>query len=132
MFKSPTITFSKTTDSATLPVQLNISDPGYILKSATSGIITTGEFVEVETGLLIEDIIKGVWAMILPLEDMENKHGITIKNKVINNSFRGELKISLYNTSNKGYFMEEGTSIAQIVYFPLITIQSEFKNESLQ
>lgn len=134
MFTTPKIIFSKNDINAVLPFRNSISDAGYILSSTESKIISDGEYVEVSTGLVVEDIVKGVWGLIVSNDEILNKNGIQAVFKCIENNFRGELKILLYNSSDKGYYMECGDKIAKLVYFPLMTIEPELieKNESLQ
>jgi dUTP pyrophosphatase len=127
MLKAPNIIFSKTDTLAELPVRDSISNAGYIFKSIETKIIPDGKSILVDTGLKIEDIHKGVWATIFGLPELEEKNITT--HKIIDNRFKGNLKIRLYNNSDSSYLINKGDRIAQIAYFPLLTIEPEFKNE---
>ena len=127
MLKAPNITFSKTDTLAELPMRDSISNAGYVFKSIETKIIPDRRSILVDTGLKIEDIHKGVWATIFGLTELEEK-GITT-HQIIDNRFKGELKIRLYNNTDSSYLINKGDRIAQIAYFPLLTIEPEFKNE---
>jgi dUTPase len=127
MLKAPNIIFSKTDPEAELPKRDSISNAGYIFKAIETKIIPDRRSILVDTGLKVEDIHKGVWAMIFGLPELEEK-GITT-NQLIDNRFTGNLEIRLYNNTDDSYLIEKGSRIAQIAYFPLLTIEPEFKNE---
>lgn len=130
MFATPKIVFSQIDEDAKLPSRLNISDPDYLIYSPSTKIIASTDKTEISTGLVIEDIVKGVWIMLFPSDLFEN---VEVFPKTINNSFRGELKIVLYNNSENSYIVNPGDVIAKMTYLPLLTIEPEFiqKNESL-
>ena len=119
--------FTKTDEDAYLPSRSSTSDPGYNLKSIGTIIVPNGGYAVVDTGLRIEDVVKGVWMMVLPLESLSEDHGVEPVTRVISNSYRGELKIKLYNHSEQGYLINRGDAFAQFMYFPLLTIEPEFK-----
>lgn len=130
MFEIPTISFIKKDPDATLPYTDDASDCGYKICSTTTKIIDPDDSVEFDTGLYMENIIKGAWIM---LHSVEDKPLLEVFPKVIKNSFRGNLKIVLYNRSNNSYFIEPKNPIAQMMFFPLLTIEPKFveNHESL-
>ena len=130
MFITPKIVFEKTDEDAVLPYRNSISDPGYIFNAVTTKILPAKDYIEMDTGLSICDIVKGVWMMILPID---SNNGIEVKNGIINNTFRGNLKINLYNNAENDYLISMGDPFAQIVFFPLLTVEPEIKqiDESL-
>jgi dUTP pyrophosphatase len=134
MFTTPKIVFSKSDLDAKLPFRNSQSDSGYILTSIDTKIIPEHKTVEIDTGLVVEDFVKGAWGLVLPVETLVEEHGIQPIFKSIDNSFRGDLKIMLYNSSDRDYLLSSGDEIAKIVYLPLLTIEPEFieNNESLQ
>lgn len=57
---------------------------------------------------------------------------------VIDSDFRGEIKVILYNRTNKDYSVEKGDRIAQIIFTPIVKIDpvifdnfEEFQKESV-
>jgi len=129
MFQVPKIKFKKLVDDAELPYRKSVSDAGYILKSIDTKILPEKEYTTISTGLKVEDFVKGVWGIILPFEDLLEERKIQAVTYVLENNFRDELKITLYNASDDGYYIESGQDIAKLVFMPLLTIEPEFNNE---
>jgi dUTPase len=126
MITAPKIIFSKTDEDAVLPERNSLSSCGYLLRSVESKIIPDKEYTTINTGLKVENIVKGAWGLVLPIASLEDEAGVYANTLVIDNTFRGELKIKLYNSSDKGYLLNIGDVIAQITYLPLLTIEPEF------
>jgi dUTP pyrophosphatase len=129
MFEMPKIVFEKIEEDAQLPEQNLVSDAGYIIKSIETKIIPEKELFTLNTGLKIFDITKGVWGSILSIDELLEKHKIQVIPSIIENNFREEIKITLYNTSNKDYLINTGDCIAKLVFMPLLTLKTEFKND---
>ncbi len=128
MFQIPKIIFTKTDETAQVPYRKSASHAGYILKTVESKIISEGESLTFDTGLKVEEMIKGVWGMILPIESLSKRHIKAIP-FVLENDFKDELKITLYNESDESYYIEAETDIAKLVFMPLLTIEPEIKDE---
>lgn len=76
------------------------------------------ETLLVDSGLKIDmSGYPGLWACILPRSGLGHKHGLVLGNLVglIDNDYQGELKVSLWNRSDKPYTIERGERIAQLV-----------------
>jgi len=129
MFTAPKIIFKKTSEDAVLPYKDVVASGGYFLKAVETKIVTDGASVDVDTGLSVEDFTKGIWAMVTAANPKMIENGIQPINQVIDNDFRGDLKIKLYNISNKSYLINKGDVIAKLFYFPLLTIEPQFNNE---
>lgn len=127
MFEIPTIKYSKTDEDAVLPYRNNGSDCSYIISSTSTKILSEDDTLELDTGLYINDIVKGTWAM---LHSTDNLEGVEVSPKIIENSFRGSLKIVLYNRSNKSYLINPKDPIARMVFLPLLTIEPKFIEEN--
>jgi len=128
MLKAPNIIFSKTDESAELPLRDSLSNAGYFFKSIETRIISDRSFLEIDTGLRIELIHMGIWAALFGVPELEEK-GITTHYRLIDNKFKGDIKIRLYNNTDSSYLINTGDRIAQIAYFPLLTIEPIFQNE---
>lgn len=129
MFEMPKIVFEKIDEDAQLPEQNVVSDAGFIIKSIETKIIPEKELFTLNTGLKIFDITKGAWGLILSINELLEKHEIQVIPSIIENNFREEIKITLYNTSNKDYLVNTGDCIAKLVFMPLLTLKTEFKND---
>ena len=90
-------------------------------------ILEPSKDVIISTGLAIHIGNANLAAMILPRSGLGAKHGIILGNSVglIDADYQGELKISLFNRSNKAFTIAPGDRIAQLVLVPVAL--AEFK-----
>jgi dUTP pyrophosphatase len=120
-FLSPLIVkFKKTHPDAQLPSRQRTGDTGWDLSSVEDVLIPAGSSAVVPTGLTVAEIPKYIWFLILPRSGMGFKHGIQPHLGVIDNPYRGDLGVKLYNFSKEDYKIAKGDRIAQIAYFPLM------------
>ncbi|CAL4324724.1 dUTP diphosphatase [Buchnera aphidicola] len=96
-------------------------------------IIFPNQVILIPTGIGI--FIKNplITAMILPRSGLGHKYGIILGNSIglIDSDYQGELMVSLWNRSDKKFFIHFGDRIAQLVFVPIIkpvfNIVSNFK-----
>lgn len=81
----------------------------------------------IPTGIAIE-LEPGYEAQIRPRSSL-NKIGIVMPFGTVDNSYRGELKVVLINTSMKRYEIKPYDRIAQLVIAPVYIPQIEYVNE---
>lgn len=64
-------------------------------------------------------------ATILPRSGLGHKHGLVLGNLVglIDSDYQGELKVSLWNRSQKAYTIQPGERVAQLVIIPVVQAQ---------
>ena len=95
-----------------------------------------GDTVMIPTGLAIYIEDPGYAALILPRSGLGHKHGIVLGNLVglIDSDYQGELMISAWNRSDKGFTIEPAERVAQLVIVPVaraeLTIVDEFETTS--
>lgn len=77
-------------------------------------------YTKVRTGLRLE-IPEGYEIQVRPKSGLAIKNGIGVLNSpaTIDEGFRGELEVILYNVSTKDYAVKKGQKIAQIVLAPV-------------
>lgn len=118
------IAFIKAHELARLPERNNkqpfTGDSGYDVYSVENVIITAKSTNVVPIGLEIAYIDPGYWSRVESRSGLFFKHGITSFPGVIDNAFRGSLKISLINNSDEDYEVKIGDRIAQLVIYKLI------------
>jgi len=91
-------------------------DAGWDLYYSGEGMtIITGSRSTLETGLAIE-IPYGYVGLIWPRSGLAVKKGIDVFAGVIDSSYRGEVKVCLYNTGREYYEINRGDRIAQIQF----------------
>ena len=129
ILKAPKIGFKKSHPDAQLPFRKRTNDTGYDLFSISDVLIPAKGDAEVPTGITVAKVPFGVWFLILPRSGMGFQHGIQPHLGVIDNPYRGDLSVKLYNFSDKDYQISKGDRIAQIAYFPLLALEPEWSDE---
>ncbi|QCI21266.1 dUTP diphosphatase [Buchnera aphidicola (Hyperomyzus lactucae)] len=87
----------------------------------------------VPTGIAIYIADPNVTALILPRSGLGHKKGIVLGNLVglIDSDYQGQLMISLWNRSEKDFYINPYDRIAQIIFIPVIkphfSLVKEFK-----
>lgn len=119
--------------SVELPKYENIGDSGLDLRSAEEVEIAPLSRAVVSTGLVVE-LPPGHEGQVRPRSGLAAKHGITVLNTpgTVDNSYRGEVKVILFNTSKEIFRVEKGMRIAQLVVAPVVRVAvSEVGEEEL-
>lgn len=99
-----------------IPSKENKTDSGWDIHSKhPSFYIGPNERQVVSTGVWVVDIPEGYDLQIQDKSGLAAKHGITILAGVVDNGYRGELKVVMLNTGDKSYHVRTGDKIAQIV-----------------
>ena len=126
----------KTHSKAVLPAANNkepgTGDSGFDLVAVERVMINSRSSEVVPVGLTLADITPGYWLRIEPRSGMGFKYSIQPHLGVIDNGYRGDLAVKLYNFSDNGYLVERGDKIAQLVVYPLIQPIFEFTDEATE
>jgi len=123
------IHFKKTHPEALLPRRNNSNDTGYDLFAVEDVTIPSKGDGVVPTGIQVAKVPENIWYLILPRSGMGFKHGIQPHLGVIDNGYRGDLGVKLYNFSNTDHKVLKGDRVAQIAYFPLISLEPQWSEE---
>ena len=101
---------------ARLPTRAHPGDAGADLHSVDEVVIPPGERREVGTGLALA-IPEGYAGFVQPRSGLAFKHGIMVVNSpgLIDAGYRGEVRISLYNSGSQPFAVAAGERIAQLV-----------------
>lgn len=124
----------KTHDDAVLPTANNkeflSGDTGYDLYAVEETVITRSSSAVVPVGLTLADITPGYWVKIEPRSGLGFKHSLQPHLGVIDNGYRGDLAVKLYNFNNtSSYTVKKGDKIAQLVVYPLLQPTFEFTDQ---
>jgi dUTP pyrophosphatase len=149
------IEFLKTHPDARLPEQNNqktdgTADTGYDLY-AVENVIIPGVHIESNIGSDAEEYLKvdgssrykvgsavvpvglevafiepGYWFRIEGRSGLGFKYGIQPHFGIIDNQYRGDLGVKLYNLGSDDYIVSAGDKIAQMVFYPLVEAQMKF------
>lgn len=129
------IKFKKTHPDAKLPQANNkepfTGDTGYDLVAVEDMFIPAGHSRVVAVGLTLADMSPGYWMRIEPRSGLGFKHSIQPHLGVIDNGYRGDLGVKLYNFSDSGdgHTVKKGDKIAQLVVYELIQPEMSFVDD---
>jgi len=105
-----------------LPHYSHPGDAGADLHSAEALVLAPGDRALVSTGVSIA-LPDGYAAFVVPRSGLAANHGITIVNSpgTVDAGYRGEIKVSLLNTSRTAAFsVAVGDRIAQLIVMPIV------------
>jgi len=127
------IKFKKTHEDAKLPTKNHSNsltgDAGFDLFAVESVIIPAGGSRVVPVGLKLAGITPGYWFRIEPRSGLGFKKSLQPHLGVIDNGYRGDLGIKVYNFSEFEQTIEKGTGVAQFIVYPMIVVETSFTDE---
>lgn len=117
------MTFEKLHEDAIIPHYQTIGSAGLDLHSITAVVLAPGERTIVPTGLTI-NLPRDTEGQIRPRSGLAAKYGITVLNSpgTIDEDYKGELKVILYNAGDSTFSVEKGDRIAQLVVAPVFKL----------
>lgn len=118
------VKFIKLSENAKIPSKGSADASGYDIYSAENKWIESKNRALIKTDLKIE-IGKGYGAQIRGRSGLACKHHIDVKAGTIDNDYRGEIKILLHNTGERGYEIKKGDRIAQMIFERNIEVEFE-------
>lgn len=111
------VTFKKTNDLAKIPQKNNSSDTGFDVFCVEDKVIPARGSNVVDVGLEFADITPGFWVKVEGRSGLGFKHGIIPHPGIIDNGYRGNAGIKLYNNTDVDYKVTAGDRIAQFVVY---------------
>jgi dUTP pyrophosphatase len=132
--QSPTIQFVKLHPDAKLP-RFNIQDEltgdiGADVFSVESKVVPARGSAVVDIGLQVGFIQPGYYFVISPRSGLGFKHGIQPHLGRIDNQYRGNLSVKLYNFSDADHTVSVGDRIAQLEFHKLIQPSLEWADQA--
>jgi len=108
------------------PIYQTERSSGMDLYAREECILRSGDFITVPTGIVVE-IPFGMEGQVRPRSGLASKSGIGILNSpgTIDSDYRGEIKVILFNLSNKDYRIKKGDRIAQLVIAQTVKVELE-------
>ena len=119
--------------SAVLPTRGSLQAAGWDISSSESFSIDPGKRRLCSTGLKIK-VPLGNYGRLASRSGLASKHGIEVGAGVIDSDYRGEIKVLLFNHSEKPFAVSVGDKIAQIIFeqinpAPLLLVTSMDETE---
>lgn len=128
ILKSPKMKFLKTHSDALLPVKNHKDDAGWDVFSVEEVVIPANSRNVVPVGLKLAYLEPGYWIKVCSRSGLSFKQGILAHPGVIDNGYRGDLGVLLYNLSKVDYTVKKGDRVAQLVLQFNIDIEAEWGN----
>lgn len=122
-----TLKVKRLNPSAHLPEKARAGDLGFDLFAAERVVIPSGEMKAVGTGIAVE-FPKGWGGVVKDRSSMALKR-LTISAGVIDNGYRGEIKILITNHSRTEHTIEPNQKIAQLIPCPVTDWRVETAEE---
>jgi len=99
------------------PIYAKPGDAGCDLRSTNQLLIPAGERMLVHTGVKLA-MPDGYVGLVHPRSGLAAKHGITVLNSpgTVDAGYRGEIMVTLLNTSAEDFHIEIGDRIAQLLF----------------
>lgn len=123
-------------EDAILPQYASNSESGADVFAIQDYVVKAGERVLVKTGIAIE-LPQGYEAQVRSKSGIALKSGVMVLNSpgTIDESYRGEVGVILFNTSKEDYIIEKGHKVAQLVIVPVeqtMFIEAEELSDSVR
>ena len=119
------IKFTKTHPNAKLPTKNHSTDTGFDVYCVEDKVIPARGSAVVDVGLSFADITPGFWVKIEGRSGLGFKHGIMPHPGIIDNGYRSNAGIKLYNLTDNDYKVLSGDRIAQFVVYKNYDVQVE-------
>ena len=99
-----------------LPHYANPGDAGADLRSSVDAVVPAGGRLLVPTGVRIA-LQDGFVGLVHPRSGLALKHGVTVLNApgTIDAGYRGEIAVTLFNSSKEDFSIAKGDRIAQLL-----------------
>jgi dUTP pyrophosphatase len=107
---------------ALLPSRKRAGDAGLDLYSVEEVLLNPGEWKAVPTGVAVE-IPEGYFGLIKDRSGLALKHAVHCLAGVVDENYRGEIKVVLINLGDKPVRLEKGSRVAQMVLVPYLKTQ---------
>jgi dUTP pyrophosphatase len=106
--------FARLHPKAVIPTYQHKGDSGMDIRSIETVQILPHSHVLVKTGIAAR-ICHGFELQVRPRSGLAAKNGFVCSFGTINNGYRGEIGVTLYNHSDEVFLVEQGMRIAQLV-----------------
>ncbi len=108
---------------AKLPTYAYSGDAGLDLYTLEDFTVPAGKYItSIKTGIALA-IPEGYVGLCWDKSGLAAKHGITVLAGVIDSSFRGELLLTVLNTSDQDYRFKVGDKVMQILIQPVASME---------
>lgn len=114
MSTSTTLKFVRLSDHATAPFKGSERAAGFDLSSAYDCVVPARGMRLVKTDLRLE-LPSGCYGRVAPRSGLAVKHGIDVGAGVIDEDYRGNVGVVLFNHSDADFVVRKGDRVAQLI-----------------
>ncbi len=114
----------KLRSDAKIPVRKRKGDAGLDLYSVEEVVLKPGEHTAVPTGIAVE-IPEGHFGLIKDRSGLALKHALHCLAGVVDENYRGEIKVVLINLGSQPVRLEKYSRIAQLLIIPYAAVEVE-------
>lgn len=118
------VKFKLHTPEAYKPSKAHQDDAGFDVFSAQAGTIEPRKWLEFRTGVSMQ-LPKGYYGKFASRSGLMFKYDIHAFHGTIDNGYRGEMVVRLFNYGNEPFRVNVGDRIAQLVILPYAQIDGE-------
>lgn len=115
ILKKPKMQFAKTHPDAKLPQKNHKDDAGWDVFAVEDAVIPPKDKNTVPVGLKLAYLDPGYWIQVSSRSGLSFKHNLLAHPGVIDNGYRGDMGILLYNHGSEPYVVKKGDRVAQLV-----------------
>jgi len=112
----------KLREDAKLPLRKREGDAGLDLYSVEEVFLKPGEWKAVPTGVAVE-IPKGYFGLIKDRSGLALKYAVHCLAGVVDENYRGEVKVVLINLGSETVKLDKHTRIAQLLVIPYLPVE---------
>ena len=116
--------FVKLSPDAVLPSYAHSCDSGMDIASVEAVTVWPRSFVKIRTGIAAI-IPQGYELQVRPRSGLQCKHGIVAAWGTIDEGYRGDIGVALYNHTDAPFGVKVGDRIAQLVLAPVVHAEVE-------
>jgi len=122
------IKIKRLSKKAALPKYAHKGDAGMDLYIIDDKVLNPGEWHAFSTGIAME-IPEGFVGLIWDKSGLASKFGLHVLAGVVDSSYRGEVKVVVYNLSQKPYQFKKGEQVAQMIIQPCLNADIKMVNK---
>ncbi len=109
-----------------LPARQTGGSAGYDLPAGHDAVVPAHGFAVVGTGLAVE-MPPGIEGQVRPRSGLAARRGIGVLNSpgTVDSDYRGEIRVVLFNSSDRDFAVSRGDRIAQLVFGRVVEVELE-------
>lgn len=113
------VRFTLNGEDARPPLRTYAQDAGTDLPCSEEMVCPPRKAINLPTGVSLE-LPSGYWALVTGRSSANSVHGLIVIQGVIDNGYRGELFVRVYNPGDKPFTILKHMRLAQVILFPLV------------